>query len=135
MLLQMAVFACVGVAFEVVFTAFTEFPKTKDKRLMGSSYVWMFPIYALIPVFLGALYPRVGGWNVVLRLGLYVFLLLCCEYASGWALRKATGECPWERNYYPSRWSIHGLIRLDYIPSWALACFLFERLYLSLRAL
>ena len=41
------------------------------------------------------------------------------EYASGAALRKAVGECPWDYSEYKA--NVNGLIRLDYLPAWA-AC-------------
>jgi hypothetical protein len=135
MLLRVVLFSCIGVAFEVVFTALLEYPDKKDVRLMGYSYIWMFPIYALIPFFMGFLYPRFGPWVLPARLGLYVAILLAVEYATGWLIRKATGKCPWEDNYYGRKWAIHGLIRLDFIPSWALACYLFERIYVALLPL
>ena len=135
MLLQLFLFACIGVAFEVVFTAVTDFPKNRSWRLLGYSYIWMLPIYALIPVFLGILYPWMGAWPLLARVSAYAGLLMVVEYVTGWILRRTTGACPWESNYYGSRWAIHGLVRLDYFPSWAFACFLFEKLYLALRAL
>lgn len=102
---------------------------------MGYSYVWMLPIYALIPLFLQFLYPRLSPHLLPVRLGVYVALLLAVEYATGWLLRAVTGACPWEHNYRGKRWAIHGLIRLDFIPTWALACYIFERIYVALLPL
>ena len=133
--LQVFLFACIGVAFEVVFTAFVDLPQTRSARLIGYSYVWMLPIYALIPVLLRFLEPAVGGWPLAGRLALFVGVLYVIEYTSGLALRLSTGVCPWEANYYGKRWAIHGLIRLDFAPAWALACFLFERLYFAFNGL
>ena len=133
MALQILLFACIGVAMEVVFTAATEFPKNRSLRLMGWSYIWMFPIYGCIPLFLAALYPSVSPWHLAARLTLYVALIYVMEYATGWLLRKTTGRCPWD--YGRARWAVHGLIRLDYAPSWALAAFIYERLWLILRVL
>lgn len=135
MLMRVLLFSCIGVAFEVVFTALLEYPVKKDVRLMGYSYIWMLPIYALIPLFLGFLYPRLSPYALPARLAVYVAILLAVEYATGWLLRAATGTCPWEPNYRDKRWAVHGLIRLDFIPSWAVACFLFERIYAALLVL
>lgn len=131
MALKMLVFACVGVAMEVVFTAADSYRKTRDKTLQGVSYVWMLPIYALVPPVLSILHPRVSALPLPARLALYVTLLFAVEYASGWLLRRLTGACPWEAGYHGKRWAVDGLIRLDYAPAWVAACFLFERLYLS----
>jgi hypothetical protein len=133
MLFQIAIAACVGVAMEVVFTAALDWPKTHDVKLMGYSYIWMLPIYGMAPIFLHFLYPRVGSLFILWRLSIYVAILLACEYATGWVLRKATGECPWERNYKGTRWAVgDGLMRFDYAPNWAVACFIFESVFRAL---
>ena len=133
MILQIILFACIGVAMEVVFTAASDFTKTRSNRLMGYSYIWMLPIYGLVPLFMRVLYPRLEDVLLPFRIVLYTVLLLIMEYATGWTLRKLTGDCPWEPGYRGKRWAIDGLVRLDYAPGWALACLIFERLYLALR--
>ena len=133
MILQIFLFACIGVAMEVVFTALCDYPVTRSKRLMGVSYIWMLPIYGMTPLFLSVLYPRMEGILLPFRIVVYTVLLLLMEYTTGWILRKATGDCPWEPGYRGKRWAIDGLVRLDYAPAWALACLIFERLYLALR--
>jgi uncharacterized membrane protein len=129
---KMFVFACVGTAMEVVFTAIYDSLKTRSMRLMGYSYIWMLPVYALVPPILGVLYPRLEGVILPLRLAVYVALLLCVEYLSGWTMRRILGEAPWEPAYKGKRWAVDNLVRLDYAPAWAAACWLFERLFLAL---
>ena len=131
MILSVFVFACVGIAFEVAFTAVTDVTDRRSIRLRGHSYLWMAPVYALVPVFLAALYPALHDAPLPARLAIYVTILYAVEYASGWILRRLTGVCPWD--YRDKGLNIHGLIRLDYAPFWALACFLFEALFLALR--
>ena len=131
--LQVLILGSVGVAMEVVFTAVTDYPKNRSLRLLGYSYIWMLPIYGLAPVFLGVMYPPLSPYHLAARLAAYVAVLLVMEYLTGWILRKATGECPWERNYRGTPWAIHGLVRLDYAPAWAVACFIFESVYLAVR--
>jgi len=116
---------------EVAFTALCEFKATGDLSLQGKSYIWMFPIYALIVPAMRFLRPRVGSWAVYARVPLYVLLLYIVEYATGWALRLATGTCPWD--YGDARWAVQGVIRLDYAPAWAAAVYLFETVYLWLE--
>ncbi len=125
----------VGLALEVVFTALSELSQAKDWRLMGYTYIWMIPIYALIYPLLCVLYPRLAAWPFYLRGGLYVGLIYIVEYASGWLIRKATGQCPWEGGYYKARWGVHGLIRLDFAPAWFAAALLFESVFRLLRGL
>ena len=125
------VMACVGVAMEVAFTAFADLTAAPDWRLRGQSYVWMFPIYALAWPALLLLRPRVGHWHVLGRGALYVAFLYIVEYLSGWALRFATGACPWD--YGNARWAVQGVIRLDYAPGWLAAVLLFEQVFRRLR--
>ena len=129
-LIRAGVFACVGVAFEVAFTAVAAWRQSGDLRLMGKSYVWMFPIYALAYPALALLHPLLGGWTLPLRGACYVLLLYAVEFLSGWLLRRLTGRCPWD--YGSARWAVRGLIRLDFAPAWLLVTLLFERLYLFL---
>lgn len=119
--------ACVGVAAEVVFTALTG--AKRDKRLMGFSYVWMLPIYALLYPGFRLLLPLVGDWAWPLRGALYAALIMACELLTGLALRAAVGEAPWEPEYRGHKWAALGLVRLDYFPAWAAGGLLFERVY------
>lgn len=130
MFLNAFVFACIGIAFEVAFTAVSEFGERPNTRLEGRSYLWMAPVYALVPLFLDVLYPALRDVTLGGRLALYVCILFVVEYAAGALIRRMTGRCPWD--YGDARWSIDGLIRLDYAPFWAGACWAFEALYLAL---
>ena len=124
--------ASVGVGLEVAFTGLAGLRTSRDGRLTGHSYLWMFPIY-------GAAYPlfhlswpllRSQAWPV--RGVLYVVAFFAVEYASGWAVRRLVGRCPWEDGYRAARWGVQGLVRLDYAPAWFVVALLFERLYLVL---
>ena len=119
--------SCVGVAAEVVFTALTS-PK-RDKRLTGYSYVWMFPIYALLYPGFRLLLPLVGGWAWPLRAALYAVIIMVCELLTGLALRAAVGEAPWEPEYRGHKWAVLNLVRLDFFPAWAAGALAFERAY------
>ena len=123
-----AVLACVGVAAEVLFTALTE--RASGKRLAGYSYVWMFPVYALLYPGFGLLRPIVGAWAWPLRAAIYAALIMGVELLTGLILRAALGEAPWERNYRGKHWCVMGLVRLDYFPAWAAAALVFERAFL-----
>jgi hypothetical protein len=120
-----AVLACVGVAAEVAFTAAME--PTGGKRLIGTSYVWMFPIYALLYPGMTLLAPYVGGRPWWARAALYAALIMLVELLTGLVLRAALGEAPWEPGYRGKRWCVFGLVRLDYFPAWAAGALVFER--------
>lgn len=120
-----AVLACVGVAAEVVFTAFME--PQGGKRLIGYSYVWMFPVYALLYPGMLLLKPYVGGWAWPVRASFYAAAIMFFELLTGLVLRAALGEAPWEANYRGKRWAVLSLVRLDYFPAWAAGALIFER--------
>lgn len=119
--------ACVGVAAEVVFTALMS--GKRDRRLLGYSYVWMFPIYALLYPGFRLLSPLAGDWAWPLRGALYAAIIMVCELLTGLAIRAAVGEAPWESEYRGKRWAVLDLVRLDFFPAWAIGALVFERAY------
>lgn len=124
-----ALLISLGLAFEVVFTALMEYPEKRDRRLMGYTYVWMIPIYALVYPGCALLYPLLGHRHFLMRGVVYMAIIYAVEYTSGWILRWTVGECPWEREYRGNKWAIHGLIRLDFAPAWIAAALMFEWTY------
>ena len=87
----------------------------RDPRLMGYSFLWMLPIYALL-IFMEPLsfYLKPLPWFI--RGVIYVFLLWIVEYLSGWLIRRITGRIPWD--YSLARFHLHGVIRFDFFPFW-----------------
>ena len=129
--LTIFLFVCVGIAMEVAFTAVTDFWQDRCPRLRGHSYLWMVFAYGAVPLILALVYPPIHQLPIALRLAVYVSLAYLVEYSWGWLLRRATGQCPWD--YGGARFAVHGLIRLDYLPAWAGACWMFERLFVTLH--
>ena len=119
--------ACVGVAAEVIFTALAS--DKRDRRLLGYSYVWMFPIYALLYPGFHLLLPLVGAWAWPVRGAFYAVVIMIFEMLTGLALRAAVGEAPWESEYRGKRWAVLNLVRLDFFPAWAIGALAFERAY------
>ena len=85
--LQIFLFSCIGVAIEVFFTAISKLVTAwkekkyskKSLRLMGYSYVWMFPIYGLIPLIAPFLLQEFANLHVLVRLLLYAIVLMGIE--------------------------------------------------------
>ena len=123
-----ALMACVGIAAEIVFTALCD-AKKKGPRLIGYSYVWMLPIYALLYPGFRLLLPLIGGWSWPLRGALYAVLIMIIEGLTGLLLKAALGEAPWEPEYRGKRWAVLDLVRLDFFPAWAIGALVFERAY------
>jgi uncharacterized membrane protein len=120
------VYGLLGWCIEVVFTAVQAQAQGKgDRRLEGQSYLWMPPIYAAGGFACEAIAAgarRRPWWQRGL---LYAVALFGIEYASGAALRRTVGECPWD--YADYKLNVNGLIRLDYLPAWAIAGLALER--------
>ena len=74
------------------------------------------------------IYPKIRHWHPLQRGLLYGLSILTAEYATG-SLLSALDVCPW--SYEGCRFSVNGLIRLDFLPLWMMAGLLFERLLLQ----
>lgn len=131
-------YGAAGVLFEVLFTGLKGPLRDHDKRLASHTYLWMFPIYGLG----GALFEpahdalrRRPWW----RRGLaYTAGCYAVEAASGEAIRRATGEVPWDyarpRGTRPVPVHWRGLVRPAYAPVWFAAGLAAERLHDRLRS-
>jgi uncharacterized membrane protein len=87
-----------------------------DRRLLGYTFLWMFPIYGGGGLLFELVHARVAGWPWPARGVTYMLGCFAVEYAAGWSLNRGTGTIPWD--YSHARWNVQGLIRLDYAPVW-----------------
>ena len=112
-----------GWCLEIVFTAFHAL-RRREMSLKGTTSIWMFPIYGSIAILKPFFYlmRRLPIW---LRGLLYATCIFFGEYISGRILIRYK-LCPW--NYSHSKWHIHEVIRLDFLPYWFLTGLLFEKL-------
>lgn len=115
-----------GWCIEVAFTSFNA-ARNKDKKLIGQTSAWMFPIYGMAAA-IGVVYPKIKHWSTLHRSFLYGLSIMTGEFVSG-SLLTRLGVCPW--NYDGCKYSIKGLIRLDFFPLWMMAGLLFEKLLLQ----
>ncbi len=118
-------FTCgvVGWCMEIIFTGLKNF-SSSDRKLMGSTSVWMFPIYGMAS-FLSPVCRRLKNQSIFKRGGIYTLCIFACEYTAGFFLRKINA-CPWD--YSKARYNIQGLVRPDYAPLWFGAGLLFEKI-------
>ncbi|WP_110940385.1 putative ABC transporter permease [Geosporobacter subterraneus] len=128
MIIRFVIYGFLGWCIEIFWTGMGA-ALTGDRRFRGYTYLWMFPIYGSA-VFLESLHDRIFHWPILVRGGVWVLAIYTIEYASGWFLRSALGECPWD--YSGAKYAVKGLIRLDYAPAWFIAGLLFERIHLFL---
>ena len=128
-------FGCLGITCEIFMVAFSNLIKGTQLfnepiwSLTGKSYVWMFPIYALIPILGGPIMNKCKALPLLIRLLIYAGVIYLVEFSSGFLLEQLTGQCPWE---YTSGWHVIGYIRLDYTPLWMGFAYLVETLYMYL---
>ncbi len=136
LLFLFAAFGCIGITTEIFFTAIvdaivaTQNGEAINWRLLGVSYIWMFPIYGLAGIALPIVYEKLERWPAVARWLFYGVVILAVEFVAGWILDVTTGRCPW---LYSTGWHIMGYIRLDYYPLWVGFGIMIERIYLLLR--
>ena len=116
-----------GWCIEVAFTSAHSLSQ-KDRTLMGKTSAWMFPIYGMASI-IGEVAPKISHWPIPARGLLYGSAIMAGEYISGSILTKL-GACPW--SYEDAKYSIKGLVRLDYLPFWIIAGLLYEQLLLNL---
>ncbi len=114
-----------GWCMEILFTS-SHCLRNRDAKLMGQTSLWMFPIYGLASLIypLNRFLRRYPAW---LRGLIYSGGIFSVEYITGSVLKNFSC-CPWD--YGDAKYSVNGLIRLDYLPFWAVAGLLFERLLL-----
>jgi hypothetical protein len=123
-----------GWCSEVLTTGLRSRGRDGSWRLTGTTYLWMLPIYGLAaeatrPVRDGARRSGTPWWQrgLAWTVGIYAV-----EAATGEALRRATGEVPWDYararggRPVPAHW--RGLVRPAYAPVWFLVGLGAERL-------
>jgi uncharacterized membrane protein len=124
--LRFVAYGMLGWAIEIVWTAVHSAVLAPGGaarwKLAGRTYLWMFPIYGSMVFLYEPLHELLRPTPWPLRAAVYAAAFLAVEYVTGWLLRRLTGACPWDylRRERPARWQLHGLIRLDYAPAWAL---------------
>ena len=103
-----------------------------DARLMGHTYLWMFPIYGGGGLLFELAHRSVAAWPWPARGLAYMLGCFTVEYGSGWLINRVAGKIPWDYSY--NRWHVHGLIRLDYAPVWFAFGMILERVEVAVRA-
>ncbi len=130
------IFACIGITTEVVFTSISKLVNTFiaddaiDWALGGKTYLWMFLIYASIPLLFKLFESHIDRYNIFIKALIAVFVIFIVEFAAGGFLEITTGACPWK---YTEGFHVFGFIRLDYFPFWYIFALLIITVYQSLN--
>ena len=97
--------------------------KNHDRKMMGKTSIWMFPIYGLGTV-IKPLSSKLRKFNMIFRGFIYMAGIYFVEFISGTILQR-NNCCPW--NYNKCKYNIRGVVRLDYAPLWFVAGLLLEK--------
>jgi uncharacterized membrane protein len=127
MIIRFLIYGAIGWCMEIMWTGFHSL-KNKDYKMTATTSIWMFFIYGMV-VFFEPVCDVLAGLPILIRGGIYVLCIFGIEYLTGGFLKRL-GSCPWD--YTGSKYSINGLIRLDYAPAWFLAGIIFEAVYRQL---
>lgn len=112
-----------GWCIEVAFTSAGAVLK-KDKKMMGHTSAWMFPIYGMASG-IGVIAPKISHWSPLRRGLLYGGAIMSAEYITG-SLLTRLDACPW--SYKGCKYAVKDIVRLDYLPFWMAAGLLYEKL-------
>ena len=98
--------------------------KRGDKKLVGYTYLYMFPIYGCASLIL-PVYKKLKSLPALLRGSLYTAGFYLAEFTSG-SILQAFHMCPWDYSGVPHQYK--GIIRLDYLPVWFFTGLFFEKI-------
>lgn len=118
MLIRFILYGLGGWCGEIVFTALTDSLPRRDWRLVGTSYLWMFPIYGLLAVLYEPAHDLIREVPLLGRAVVWALGFTAVEFLSGWLIARFTGRCPWD--YSDKRFAINAYIRWDFFPVWAI---------------
>lgn len=120
MIIRFSVYGVLGWCAEILFTALTGLWRRPSQRLRleGRTQLWVFPLYGSAAWLFEPLHDMLRdhalGWRVLA----YGTGILLVELCAGLILQRLLNRCPWE--YPRSRFTVKGVIRLDYLPLWGL---------------
>jgi len=124
MIMRFAIYGALGCLMEVLWTGLGALIN-KNFRLSSNTSLWMFFIYGLVVV-LEPFFRLVAPFNFLIRGLVYAAFILAGEFITGIMLKRVD-ICPWD--YSNTRYHVKGVIRMDYIPAWAVAGLFFEQVY------
>lgn len=111
----------IGWCMEIIFTALGSL-RRRELQLVGQTSLYMFPIYGCT-AFFKPVFFLMKRLPFPFRSLFYAASIFAAEFLSGKLLSKRS-ICPW--NYERHHWHVDGLIRLDFLPFWAMAGILYE---------
>lgn len=126
MLMRYIIYGLLGWNMEIIWTGLTSFHKG-NFNLIGHTSIWMFFIYGLA-FLLEPVHHWIAHLHWFIRGCIWMVLIFAIEFVTGYLLR-IMGISAW---VYDGKFSILGLIRLDYAPLWFVVGLFFEKLHFLL---
>ena len=93
----------------------------------STTSIWMFFIYGSAALFVPMI-ELLLPLPMFIRGLIYMLCIFAVEYIAGTVMKSAK-ICPWD--YSASKYSVQGVIRLDYAPAWFAAGLIFEFVYVG----
>lgn len=118
MLIRFVLYGLGGWCGEVIFTALTDSLPRRDWRLVGTTYLWMFPIYGSLVFLYEPVHEQIRDLPLMVRALIWSLGFTIVELISGWLIAKVAGRCPWD--YSGKRFAINPYIRWDFFLVWAI---------------
>jgi hypothetical protein len=135
-------FVLIGITLEIFWTSIINSIKVSDLKLTGKTYLWMFPVYAIVPLIYILILPNFNHTNIFFRGIIYMLAFYLLEFISGWLIKKLVKVSPWNYEGYSInifgkkyKSNLNGLICLEYAPIWFLYGILGEFYFKFLIAL
>ncbi|MBI1909687.1 MAG: hypothetical protein HYS22_05915 [Deltaproteobacteria bacterium] len=119
-------FGLAGWIGEILYTGVKDRVKNKSWRLSANTSLWMFPIYSLIAFLFEPVHNQLVYYPLLFRAVGYMLVFFGVELASGFLLKKLTGDYVW---HYSSRFSLGGYIKLSHAPVWYVTGLLVDTYY------
>jgi len=119
-------FVLMGITLEVFWTSIFNYKKTKNPRLIGHTYLWMFLIYSVVPFIYIFVLNNLNS-SIYLRSIIYMVSFYLLEFIFWYLIRKFVGVSPWDySNYFIKifgkkyKSNFLGLVCVEYAPIWYL---------------
>jgi uncharacterized membrane protein len=126
-------FIFIGITMEVIATSIMDFVKSRDPRLKGETYLWMLPIYAVVPFIFYFVTTYFGESSWILKGLIYMAAFYLLELVSGLIIKALVGVSPW--NYKDYRFHYKEVICLEYAPVWFIYGIVGEMYYVFLLSI
>ena len=109
-------FIFIGITLEIVATSIMDFIKYRDPRLKGESYLWMLPVYAVVPYIYMFVTSTFKDYGWMMKGFIYMISFYLLELMAGLIIKRLVGVSPW--NYKNYRFKFKEVICLEYAPVW-----------------